>query len=239
MIKAFALLRRAPQSDWFEFRDFFRGEFLQAILATKAAGAIRRIVTNHVLERDFRPTTNAEHHVWSALAEYYFDTAESAVRTVRDPEFLAASLARPEMIDEISHTVVEEELVYDKNPRPGAPKVYGFYKISLPRDNPMSRELMKIRLYEHIEHMNDRNYDSLIERLVQNPTLLDYHAPNPRYDYDGASLVWFDSVETGERIYKNYEAEQATIPSTAAMGVEAGGCVYLRTDEEVSFVRED
>lgn len=237
MIKAFALLRRNPRSDWFEFRDFFRGEFLQAILATKAGEAIRRIVTNHVLERDFRPTTNADHHVWSAVAEYYFADAESAVRTIGDPEFLAASRAAPEMIDEVSHTVVEEDVVYDKNPRPGAPKVYGFYRISLPRGNPMPRAETRIRLYEHIEHMNDRNYDSLIEKLVQNLTLLDYHAPDARYDYDGASLVWFDSVETGERIYKDYDAEQATIPSTAAMGVEAGGCVYLRTDEEVSFVR--
>jgi hypothetical protein len=236
-IKAFALIRRNPQSDWYGFRDFFRGDFLDGILATKAGGAITRIVTNHVLEPNFRPTTNADNHVWSALAEYYFDDEEQAIRTVRDPEFLAASMARQDMVADISHTVVEEVLVHDHGPRPGGTKVYGFFKIVLPKDNPVTREEMRVRLFEHIDHMKERSGFGLVKKLVQNPTLLDYHAANPRFDYDGCSLVWFDSVEDGEKIYKDRDAEQATLPSTAPMGADAGCCMYLRTDEVESFVR--
>jgi hypothetical protein len=236
-IKAFAFLRRSPNADWHAFRAYFRGDFVKGVLATKAGASINRIVTNHVLEPNFRPTTNADGHVWSALAEYYFDDEETAIRTVRDPEFLAASTARKDMVEEISHTVVEEITVYDKDPRPGAPKVYGFAKITSFEGKPVSREDMRVKLFEHIDHMNEANYDTVIERLVQNPTRPNYHSVNPRYDYDAASLVWFDTIEIGESIYKNAEVEHASHVSTAPMGVETRNCMYLRCDEAESFRR--
>jgi hypothetical protein len=239
MIKAFGLLRKAPHAGYYEFRDFFRGDFIKAILATAAGHAINRVVAHHVLERDFRPTTNADNQVWSAVAAYYFDDAERALRTIGDPEFLAASAAPPDMVEEVTHTIVNEMPIMDNHPRAGAAKVFAFFKNTLPKGNPMSREEMFMRWNEHAGRMKGHKLDEPMEKFVENQVFLHYHAINPQYDYDGVSEIWFDSVEQGEKLFKSYEAEQLIIPSSAAMGGEPGGCVYLRTDEIEVYRRTD
>lgn len=237
MIKIFCFLKRRETVDFYAFRDYFRGDFVKDILAADKHGVISRIVTNYVIEQDVRPPTNADRHRWDAVAEVYVDDAAGADVLVRDPAFVAAHFARPDMVIEISHSIVLETTVVDQSPPLTAPKVFGFFRNSLPVGNPMSREEMGRRWEEHVARMRVQGLGGLLTGFQQNRTLLDYHSVNPRYDYDGASIIWCDSVEVVEQLYKSYEAEQSYIASSAQMGGTPGDCYYVRTDFVESYRR--
>jgi hypothetical protein len=237
MYKIFTLLRRTPESDYYEFREFLRGDFITAVLRGKAARSINKIVTYNLLEHDFRPTTNAERHHWSGVAAFWFDDKESALGAAIEPEFIAAARVRTDMVAEVSHTVAREVPISGDEAGGGPTKVFAFFKNSLPKGNPMSRAEMFVRWNEHAGRMKGHQLDQLMNRFTQNQIVPDFHATNPRYDYDGVSEIWFPSVEAGEALFKNYDSELRIIPSSAQMGGTAGDCVYLRTDEVEVFRR--
>jgi hypothetical protein len=237
MYKIFTLLRRTPESGYYEFREFLRGDFVRAALRCKAARSINKVVTYNLLEHDFRPTTNAERHLWSGVVALWFDDRDAALRAVTDPEYVAGPQARMDMVAEASHTVALEVPISGDPAGGGPTKVFAFFKNSLPKGSPMSREEMFVRWNEHAGRMKGHKLDQLMNRFTQNQVLPGFHTINPRYDYDGVSEIWFPSVEAGEALFKNYDAEQRIIPSSAQMGGTAGDCVYLRTDEVEVFRR--
>jgi hypothetical protein len=215
-----------------------RGDFITAALKSKPAGSINKAVTYNLLEHDFRPTTNAEGHRWSGVVALWFDDRESALGAASDPEFLAAAGGRTDMVAESSHTVVREVPISGDEAGGGPTKVFAFFKNSLPKGNPMSREEMFVRWNEHAGRMKGHRLDQLMNRFTQNQVVPGFHAINPRYDYDGVSEIWFPNVEAGELLFKHYDSEQRIIPSSAQMGGTAGDCVYLRTDEVEVFRRQ-
>lgn len=237
MIKIFCFLKRRPSADFYAFREYFRVDFVRDVLASDPDRAISRIVTNYVLEQNVRPPTNADGHHWDAVAEVYVDDEQAAERLLNDRAFVAAHFARPDMVIEISHSVVLETTVIDQSPPLTAPKVFGFFRNSLPLGNPMSREEMGRRWEEHVVRMREKGLGGLLTGFQQNRTLIPYHSVNPRYDYDGASIIWCESVEVSEQLYKSYEAEQAYIASSAEMGGTPGDCYYVRTDFVESYRR--
>jgi hypothetical protein len=233
--KIYTLLRRTPGTGYYEFRDFVRGAYAKAALAA-AGAAIERIVTYHVLEHDFRPTTNAGNHRWSAALAFWFDSEDAAMQVGTDPAFTGVPACFPAEIEESSHLVVREVPVSDTG-GPAPTKIFAFFTNSLPKGNPMSREEMLVRWTEHAGRMKGANLNQIMTRFTQNQVIPEFHAANRRYDYDGVSEIWFESVEKAEMVFKSYEAEQAIIPSSARMGGTAGDCVYLRTDEVEVFRR--
>ncbi len=239
MYKIFALLQRAPDVNWYDFRGFLREDVPKAMLATVAGKPINRMSAFHVLERDFRPTTNADNHVWSGVLGLHFDDEASALHAARDAAFVEELSGRTDMVSDWSMSVVREVPVSEEDDYfEGSTKVFAFFTNSLPKGSPMSREEMFTRWNEHAGRMQGHRLDQLMNKFTQNQVLPGFHAANPRYDYDGVSEIWFPSVEKGELLFKNYEAEQKIIPSSAQMGGEPGGCVYLRTDEVDVYRRQ-
>jgi hypothetical protein len=237
VIKVFQFLQRRPDVDWYAFRSYVGDEFVNAALTGTAGELVDRIVTNYVLEHDFRPTTNAQGHRWDAVVELYVADERRAL------EFLAADRTaldesdRAAWIAVASSMVVDEQLVYDRGPVPGAAKIFGIFKNSLPVGAPLSREQTLREWKGHGRRMDAKRLPDLIEKFTRNIALSEVHADDPRYDYDGASIVWCNTIEIAEQLYKDYDIEQAVIPSSEAMGSTAGDCVYLRTDEVERFRR--
>ena len=240
MYKIFALLQRAPDTDWYAFRNILREDIPRALRQIPPGKAINRIEAFNVLERDFRPTTNADNHQWSGVLGLHFDSREEALAAAQDDVFIGALSARSDMVSDWSISVVREVPVSEEDDYfEGSCKVFAFFTNTLPKDNPMSREEMFNRWNEHAGRMQGARLDQLMNKFTQNQVLPDFHAANPRYDYDGVSEIWFPSVEKGELLFKNYDAEQTIIPSSAQMDGEPGGCVYLRTDEFDAYRRAD
>jgi len=237
MIKAFHLLRRSSDVGWYEFRSFVRNELVDNVVSGDGGELIDRVVTNYVLEHDFRPTTNRSGHRWHAVGEYYFADEERASRFLEKAQRGDRPWHRREIVDESSFTLVDEQLIYDRGVEPGMPKIFGIFKNSLPAGQPMSRQETLRQWKQHQRRMDDKGLGDLIEKFTRNIALPDHHAADARFDYDGASIVWCLSVEMAERLYKDEAIEQAVVPSGAAMGNEAADCVYLRTDWVEGFNR--
>jgi hypothetical protein len=238
-IKIVVLLRKAEKITEESFRRYFRSEYLDGLLATKEGKAgIDRIVLNNVLENNFRPTTNPAGHSWSAVGEFYCADAKIAGRLLTDPEFSAAARGRADTVAVSSQLIIDEKLEYDFLDRRNAFKVFGFFRITLPRERPLTREECFVSWGSHADHCVDEGFNQFILKYTQNRAVLGTHNSDPTFDYDGASIVWFPTMEAAKHIYQNDAVEDETNKSGFEMGTEPAGCMYLRTDEQEVYWRQ-
>ena len=72
-------------------------------------------------------------------------------------------------------------------------------------------------------------------KYSQNHTLEEYHERNSRFDYDGASIVFFDSYPTAASIYRNPEIMGPMEVDERNMGTEPGAVVSIAARETLLF----
>jgi hypothetical protein len=233
-IKSFTLVRKSAAVDDAAFQRYWRDEVAKSLLRSPVGESINRMVHNHVLEHDFRRKTNARRHLWSGVGEYYFDDGEAALRAIADPAFASLAEQHREVVSEVAHVLINEILMYDHLKNWKGVKVFGLYKRSLP----VTREKSHEHWYgPHAQMGLDIKADLIIRKYTQNHTLLDYRPANPEYDYDGASIVWFDDVAGAASIYQNDEVMKIAGADEPDMGVGPGDVVSLLTDEVEVYSR--
>jgi hypothetical protein len=238
-IKIVALLRKADATGEDVFRDYLARDFVDGLLAAGVGKAnIERIVISNVLENDFRPGTNAAGHRWSGVAEIYVADVATAQALIADADFATALRGRHDTVAAAARLVIDEKLEYDFLDIPDAIKVFGFFHITLPHGRPMSREQCFVGWGSHAAHCEDEGFNQKILKYTQNRAVPGTHDPDPDYDYDGGSIVWFRTMAFAKAIYQDAEVAETTNQSGVDMGTEASGCVYLRTDERQVYARD-
>jgi hypothetical protein len=228
MMKLFALVRKHESVSDADFRRYWSGEFLARLRSSPAGRKIRRIVLNQVVEHDFRPGTNAAGHVWHGVGEYYVDHEAVAVQLLGDASFAVAASGDPSIVSEVAHIPMHEIQMYDNLRVANPVRVYGFFQVTLPG---MGRADAHSYWASHMEVANEQKADTIVRKYVQNATFLNYHNPDPRYDYDGASCIWCDTREDAGKIYHNPALMDLMKTDEINMGCVPEATVYVRTDE--------
>lgn len=232
-IKLITLLRSRPGSDADDFDRFLSGDFTARVRGAGSGAGIVAAVVNRVEVMNYRhgAPTNREGHVWSTIMEYYFNDAATAVAAVEDT-VLPAILASGDRIAGSANVVVNEFPMYDKLAVADPVKVYGFFRIVFD----MTRRQVFDHWYgPHADLGREIGADQVIAKYLQNHTLETYHERDPRYDYDGASVVYFDDYDAAARIYRNPAVMGTMEPDERKMGTEPAAVVSIAARERILF----
>lgn len=232
-ISVITFVRSADGVDPDELNRYLREDFTTAVRRTGAGRAMVAAVLNPVAEMNYRwgEPTNVDGHVWSSLVEFYFPDADSAAAAIADSIAPALSAAM-HLIAESASIVVKDILMYDHLNVANPLKVFGFYRIV----HDMTRKQSHDYWYGgHAQLGLDLKADLIIRKYIQAHTVDGFHCAQPRYDYDGASIVYFDTPEDAAKIYRNPEIMGVTGPDERNMGTDAANVVSIAAREEVVF----
>ena len=191
------------------------------------------LVINQVEEMNFRIglPTNIAGHVWSSILEIYFVGKADMLATLSDSIFPVLR-EFDDIIVERTVVPVTEIMMYNNLSSCNPLKVFGFFHIT--------GSMTRLQVHEywygpHAEMGLQLKANDFIRKYSQNHTLLDYIGPDLAYQYDGASIAYFDDVEDAEKIYRNPAIMEVSEADELLMGTEPAAVVSVSTREDVVF----
>jgi EthD domain len=234
MIKLMTLVGSGAGISSEKFARHWRDVYLAEFTALRCVGIrLLKAVHNHVLPTDIRGGEGLPGHAWAGISCYYFDDRSSVDALLGDPSLEALLRAHSGIIARTSNLVVDEILIFDRDPSLLPVKMFAFFK----RRPQMSR-LEALRYYRtiHADVGASINRDR-ISRYVQNHVVEGYHNADSACDYDGGPETWFKTLEIATNLFNDREAME-TIGKDEENFVIRDELLHFLTDEKVIFDRQ-
>ena len=172
-----------------DFRRIWQEDFFANFMAIDSvARHLRCAIYHHVLP-DFQWPNDVER--WAGIGSYYFTSRAAAEKVLADPAYQALCKSAAAGISQISHLLVEEIFIQNRDNSALPVKMFAFFK-RLPA-------LSRLQAQQYYQDTHQPLANDLMEhktpRSIQNHVLLDHHCEHPQYDFDAGPEAWFQSVE--------------------------------------------
>jgi uncharacterized protein (TIGR02118 family) len=235
MTKILSLVQAAPGLEGRAFADYWRDRYLAALLAIPAVrSSLRRVVHNQAQPSSIRDDAEAAPAGWAGVSEMWFTDREAARAFLANADVAAVAREHAGSLPQIVHLHVREVLMWDHGGKHDALKAMAFF---LP--NPaMTRE--QAQRYWNVDHVAEGarlGMGQKLSKYVQNHTLLDHHASDPRYDFAGGPELWFNSLEDAETLFSD-EDKVAQLSADEAKFSDRSTTAMMVVDEVVVFRSE-
>jgi hypothetical protein len=232
--KVMVLLRAAEANERVVLERHWR-RYLETLIGSGTAPALRRAVYNRVNPGDDSGATDHPQGRWDAVVEMWFDNpakAMSAIERMRTD--LKPGSAIP-VAREIVFLPVEERLIHESGERPLEVKILVFFK----RRPDLTRS--ESQAYWHGPHarlgMTEYRAADFVKRYFQNHVLHDYVNPSLDFDYDGSPEYWMAGPEMLGLINPDSEVMKAIARDEENFTIRSS-IVYLLVDEVEIYVRD-
>jgi hypothetical protein len=226
MYKIMSIVKTTADTADSTFRRYWRERYFEELRQTTGGEFLTRAVHHHVLPAEIRGDEGLTANKWAGVASYYFATRAAAESLLGDPAYEMLQARHRAMFPEITHLLVEEVWIYDRDPSLLPIKMFAFFK-RLPQ---LSRAAALAYYRGHHAALGETVNHGRTVRYVQNHVVPGYSNPDPRYDYDGGPEIWFKSMDIAMDLFADTDAME-TLARDEANFVVRGELLHFLTDE--------
>lgn len=234
MAKLMTLVKARPHLSRDIFALRWRDDFLPRFeeLADRHGGLLKA-VHNHVLPSEIRASEGLGIAQWSGIGCYYFNHQRDIEALIASPELSALLHEADGPFAEVTHSIVDEVWIYNRDTSLLPIKAFAFFKR---RPEFSRKDALHYYQTTHAAVGESINRNRTV-RYVQNHVVDGYVNPDARYDYDGGPEIWFKSREIAMDLY-NDRAGMEILGRDEAKFVIRDDLLHFMTDEVVVLDRQ-
>lgn len=234
MSKLMTLVKANPTVPREVFANRWQHSFLPELDRLSAEfGGLLKAVHHHVLPGAVREGEGLVVASWSGVGCYYYDRQRDVEALLADPRFAALFTATSGLFHEVTHLVVDEKWIYNRDTSYLPLKLFAFFK-----RRPEFSRAAALDYYQttHAAVGESINKNRTV-RYIQNHVVDGYVNPDACYDYDGGPEIWFKSMEVALNLY-NDKAAMDILGQDEARFVLRSELLNFMTDEVLVLNRQ-
>jgi hypothetical protein len=233
MTKIVSLVKTQPGISPQEFRAYWRGPFLHAVLDLKdVKKGVAKVSHNHtfplVIRADFPVSP------WAGFSEVWCDSREDGERLLSHPGLPDLLAAHSAVIADVVHLHCTELPTWDLGMESPPVKMMAFFHPSSAMTRAQSQDYWTNKHVAIGMALNKPH--RFCPRYVQNHTLLDYHNPKPEFDFAGAPELWFYSKDAALQLFGETD-KLDDLRIDEAKFSDRAATVALMTDDQPVYSR--